>query len=208
MPVKSDFKVVGKRFLISAPRGLDLLPGRLVRKMVKSLERQYEICEYSLVKGHRAADAMEDVVGKVELQGGMGSWLFGTQPIVVFQKLHPSIYQPDFIQLSEDEIMDFQSRLPDEEPFIKEDFTLSMPADYYLAVSNNMKKLIKILGHLKLDGFDAFQEAIRKLSTAAIVIYDEADMFVEYNDDAFPAHLTEDVEEWLNAPEEVDELEF
>ena len=32
----------------------------------------------------------------------------GSAPVAVFQRLHTSMYDPDFIQLEEDEVMDFQ----------------------------------------------------------------------------------------------------
>ncbi len=208
MPVKCDFKVAGKTFLISAPRGLDMLPGRMVRRMIKNMEKQYQLSEYSLVKGGRAVDEMEDVIGNVLLKSGAGSWLFGTQPFAVFQRLHPSMYDADFIQLGDEETMDFQSRLPEGEPYNYEDFTLSMPSDYFIAVGINMKKLIKVLDHLRLDTFDDVRDAVARLSIASITIYDEADMFVEYNEDSFPTILTDGIEDYLNAPEEVDELEF
>ena len=35
MAIKSSYKICGNELQISAPRGLDLLPGRMIRKMVK-----------------------------------------------------------------------------------------------------------------------------------------------------------------------------
>ena len=104
--------------------------------------------------------------------------------------------------------MDFQSRLPENEAYNYEDFTLSMPSDYFIAVGVNMKKLIKVMDHLRLDTFDDVRDAVSRLAIASITIYDEADMFVEYSEDAFPTLLTDGIDDFLNAPEEVDELEF
>ena len=208
MSIKCDYKISGKAIQISAPRGLDLLPGRLVRKMIKNIESKYQICEYSQVKGRKEADSMDDVVGSIYLKGGLGAWLFGTTPIAVFQRLHASLYDPDFIRLDDEETMDFQNRLPEDEPFNYEDFTLSMPADYFLMISPSSNKLIEVVSHIRPDSFEDVREAVAKLAVASIIIYDEADMYIEFSDDAFPIILTEGLEEWLNEPQEVEYLDF
>ena len=208
MAIKCDYKISGKTIQISAPRGLDLLPGRMIRKMIKNIEAKYQICEYSQVKGRKEADSLDDVIGSIYLKGGVGAWLFGTTPIAVFQRLHNSLYDPDFIRLDDEETMEFQNRLPEDEPFNYEDFTLSMPADYFLMISPSSSKLIEVISHLRPNDFEDSRKAISRIAIAAITIYDEADMYVEYMDDNFPAILTSGVEEWLNEPQEVEYLDF
>jgi len=208
MPIKSDYKISGNALQISAPRGLDLLPGRLIRKMIKNIEAEYQICEFSEVKGRREAEVMDDVVGNIYLKGGLGAWLLGNAPIAVFQRLHTSMYDPDFIRLEEEEVMDFQNRLPEDEPFNYEDFTLSMPVDYFLMAAPSTTKLIDVVSHLRPDTFDDVREAVARISAAAITIYDEADMHVEFTDDNFPEILTRGLEDWINPPEQVDYLDF
>lgn len=208
MAIKCDYKFADNTFLISAPRGLDVLPGRMLRRIMKNLEDKYQLSEYSFVKGRRAAEMKEDVISDVALRSGTGAFVMGNQPMVVFQKLHPSIYDPDFIQLTDDETMDFQSRLPDDEAFNYEDFTVAMTPDYFIAVAVDVRKLSKVLDHLRLESFEALREAVGRLCPAAITIYDEADMFVQYTDKTLPAIFTEGLEEWLNPPEEVESLDF
>ena len=65
-----------------------------------------------------------------------------------------------------------------------------------------------MLDHLRLPTFEDVREAVGRLAVAAITVYDEADLFVEYTEDAFPTILTDGIEDFLNAPEEVDDLEF
>ncbi len=208
MAIKSDYNISGKAMQISAPRGLDMLPGRMIRKMVKNLESKYQICEYSEVKGRKQADMMDDVIGMIFLKGGLGSWLFGSAPIAVFQRIHTSLYDPDFIRLEDDETMDFQKRLPEDEPFNYEDFTLSMPTDYFILVASSTNKLIEVLSHLRPDTFDDVRDAIARIADASITIYDEADIYIQYSDNNFPAVMTKGLEEWLNPPKEVDHLDF
>ncbi len=208
MSIKSDYKICGNALQISAPRGLDLLPGRMVRKMIKNIETKYQICEYCEVRGRREAEVMDDVIGNIYLKGGMGSWLMGNAPIAVFQRLHTSMYDPDFIRLEEDEVMDFQNRLPEDEPFNYEDFTLSMPADYFLMVAPSTTKLIDVVSHLRPETFDDVIEAVARISAASITIYDEADIRVEFTDENFPEILTHGLEDWINPPEQVDYLDF
>lgn len=208
MATKSDYKICGNALQISAPRGLDLLPGRMIRKMMKNIESHYQICEYSEVRGRREAEVLDDVVGNIYLKGGVGAWLMGNAPVAVFQRLHTSMYDADFIRLEEEEVMDFQSRLPEDEPFNYEDFTLSMPADYFLLIAPSTTKLIDVISHLRPDTFDDVREAIARISAASITIYDEADMHVEFTDDKFPEILTHELEDWINPPEQVDYLDF
>jgi hypothetical protein len=208
MSIKSDYKISGNAMQISAPRGLDLLPGRMIRKMIKNIESKYQICEFCEVRGRKEAEVMDDVVGSIYLKGGMGSLLMGNAPIAVFQRLHTSMYDPDFIRLEEDEVMDFQARLSEDEPFNYEDFTLSMPADYFLMVAPSSTKMIDVISHLRPETFDDVREACARISTAAITIYDEADMHVEFTEERFPEILTEGLEDWINPPEQVDYLDF
>ncbi len=208
MAIKCDYKVSGNAIQISAPRGLDLLPGRLIRKVIKNIEAKYQICEFSQVKGRKEAESLDDVISSISLKGGMGAWLFGTTPIAVFQRLHTSLYDPDFIRLDDDETMDFQHRLPEDEPFNYEDFTVSMPADYYIMIAPSSSKLIEVISHLRPDGFDDVRKAVSKIATASITIYDEADMYIEFADAKFPLIFTEGLDEWLNEPQEVEYLDF
>ena len=208
MPIKCDYKISGNAIQISAPRGLDLLPGRMIRKIIKNIEAKYQICEFCQVRGHKEADSMEDVIGSIQLKGGMGAWLFGATPIAVFQRMHTSMYDPDFIRLDDDEIMNFQKRLPEDEPFNYEDFTVIMPADYFLMIAPSLTKLIEVISHLRPDTFDDVRRAISKIAIASITIYDEADMYIEFADEKFPMFATEGVEGWLNEPQEVEYLDF
>lgn len=211
MPIKCDYKSADNVFCISAPRGLDVMPGRMLRQIIKNLSSKYEICEFSFVKGKRAADEKEDVITDVYLSSSRTSFLFGSQSIVVFQSVHPSLLDPQFIQLTPDEIMEFKGRLTDigaDEEYNTNDYSVAMPSDYFLVITDNVRKLARVLEHLRLDNFQDFRNTISRLAPAAISIYDEADMFVTYTDKTIPALLTEGIEEWLNPLEKVTHLDF
>ena len=208
MSIKSEYKISGNALQISAPRGLDLLPGRMIRKMIKNIETKYQICEFCEVRGRKEAEVMDDVIGSIYLKGGLGSWMMGNAPVAVFQRLHTSMYDPDFIRLEEDEVMDFQSRLPEDEPFNYEDFTLSMPADYFLMIAPSSSRMIDVISHLRPETFDSVREAVARIGAASITIYDEADMHVEFTDENFPELLTHGLEDWINPPQQVDYLDF
>jgi hypothetical protein len=211
MPIKCDYKSADNVFCISAPRGLDVLPGRMLRKIIKNLSSKYEVCEFSFVKGKRAADEKEDVITDVYLSTSRTSYLFGSQPIVVFQSVHPSLLDPQFIQLTPDEIMEFKGRLTDidmDEEYNTNDYSVAMPSDYFLVITENARKLARVLEHLRLETFQDFRNTISRLAPAAISIYDEADMFVTYTDKTIPALLTEGIEEWLMPLEKVTHLDF
>ena len=53
---------------IEAPQGR-ILPGRMIREMVRNLETRYELYEYSLIKSERQLDEMDDVVATIPLAG-------------------------------------------------------------------------------------------------------------------------------------------
>ena len=211
MPIKCDYKSAENVFCISAPRGLDVLPGRMLRRVVKNLSSKYEVCEFSFVKGKRAADEKEDVITDIYLTTSRTSYLFGSQPIVVFQSIHPSLLDPQFIQLSPDEIMEFKGRLTDigeDEEYNTNDYSIAMPSDYFLVVTENARKLGRVLEHLRLETFQDFRNTISRLAPATISIYDEADMFVTYTDRTIPSLLTEGIEDWLMPLEKVNHLDF
>jgi len=211
MPIKCDYKSAENVFCISAPRGLDVLPGRMLRQIIKNLSSKYEVCEFSFAKGKRAADEKEDVITDVFLSTSRTSYLFGSQPIVVFQSVHPSLVDPQFIQLTPDEIMEFKGRLTDigvDEDYNTNDYSVAMPSDYFLVITENARKLARVLEHLRLETFQEFRNTISRLAPASISIYDEADMFVTYTDKTIPALLTEGIEEWLMPLEKVTHLDF
>jgi len=211
MPIKCDYKSAENVFCISAPRGLDVLPGRMLRQVIKNLSSKYEVCEFSFVKGRRAADEKEDVVTDVYLAASRSAYLMGSQPIVVFQTVHPSLLDPQFIQLNPDEIMEFKGRLTDiglDEEYNTNDYSVAMPSDYFLVVTENARKLGRVMEHLRLETFQDFRNTLSRLAPATISIYDEADMFVTYTDKTIPALLTEDIEEWLLPLEKVPHLDF
>ncbi|MBN2879127.1 MAG: hypothetical protein JXN65_05790 [Clostridia bacterium] len=211
MPIKCDYKSAENVFCISAPRGLDVLPGRMLRQVIKNLSSKYEVCEFSFVKGRKAADEKEDVVTDVYLAASRSAYLMGSQPIVVFQTVHPSLLDPQFIQLNPDEIMEFKGRLTDiglDEEYNTNDYSVAMPSDYFLVITENVRKLARVMEHLRLETFQDFRNTLSRLAPATISIYDEADMFVTYTDKTIPALLTEDIEEWLLPLEKVPHLDF
>ncbi|MEX1376849.1 MAG: hypothetical protein AB1Z23_05145 [Eubacteriales bacterium] len=211
MPIKCDYKSADNVFCISAPRGLDVLPGRMLRKIISNLSSKYEVCEFSFCKGKKEADEKEDVVTDVYLTASRSAYVFGAQPIVVFQTVHPSLLDPQFIQLTPDEIMEFKGRLTDigmDEEYNTNDYSVAMPSDYFLVITENARKLARVMEHLRLETFQDFRNTISRLAPATISIYDEADMFVTYTDNTIPALLTEGIEEWLMPLEKVTHLDF
>lgn len=211
MPIKCDYKFAENIFCISAPRGLDVLPGRMLRKIIKNLESKYEICEFSFVKGRRAAEEKEDVISDVYLSTNKAAYLLGSQPIIIFQTIHPSLLDEQFIQLTDEEILEFKGRLADigqDEEYNTNDYSVAMPSDYFLVITKDARKLAKVLEHLRLETFQDFRHALSRLAVASISIYDEADMFVTYTEKTIPALFTEDIENWLSPPEKVNHLDF
>lgn len=202
MAVKCDYKICKNTLMISAPEGVDLLPGRMLRAMIANIETAYELYEYSQAANMKAAQAMEDVVGIAPMAPSLTS-----RKVVVYQRPHPSFYDPNFIELTTEEVDRFTSALPPGEEFIEADYTLSMPSDLYMAVVDDIRTFIDVVTHLKLPTFNAVREATARLGIASITIYDEADMMVEFNDENFPELLTQGLERWLNPPQHVESLD-
>jgi hypothetical protein len=178
--MKCDFKVAAqeKSMVIAAPEGR-VLSGRMLRIMVANMETRYQVYEYSLVKGSRNAEEVEDLVGMVPLSG-VG------QKYIVFQRLHPSFYDENAIHLTPEEIDTFRGALEEDEEFVMADYTVSMPSDYFLLITDDIRKFITVATHLRLESLEAMQEAAVRLGEAAVSIYDEADMMIEYQDNTFP----------------------
>jgi len=209
MQNKCDYKMEQNACLITAPEDRDVLPGRMLRQMAANLEKYYQLFEFSCVQGYKAVDEMEDVVGVIELQCGFFRRLLGKQDLCVFQKLHPSLYQEDYVQLSDEEKEAFKANLPEGEEFVEADYTVSIPSFYFLMVTaDDSRKLIDVLSHLKPKSFAELRDAVATLCDASISIFDEVEILVEYGGEGFPAILTEGLEEWLKPPEQVEYLDI
>ncbi len=209
MQNKCDYKVEQNACLITAPEDRDILPGRLMRQMAANLEKYYQLFEFSCVQGYKAVDEMEDVVGVIELQCGFFKRLMGRQDICVFQKLHPSFYEEDYVQLSDEEKEAFKANLPEGEEFAEADYTVSIPSFYFLMVtSDDSRKLIDVLNHLKPRSFGEVRDAVATLCDATISVFDEIEILAEYASDNFAGILTEGMDEWLNPPEQVEYLDI
>ena len=206
---KCDFKMENYACLITAPEDRDILPGRMLRAMIANLGRRYELLEFSCVTGYRAVDEMEDVVGVVEIESGFYKRLFGKQEICVFQKLHPSLYDEHYVQLTEDEIEAFQENMPQDEEFEESDYTVSIPPFYFIAVMlDDSKRIIDIINHIKPKDFSEVRDAVASLCEASISIFDEIEVLVEYADTEVPEMMVEGLDEWIEPPELVQYLDI
>jgi hypothetical protein len=206
---KCDVKMEQYACLITAPEDRDILPGRMLRLMVENLEKRFQLFEFSCVQGYRAVDEMEDVIGVVELQSGFFKRLFGKQEICVFQKLHPSFYEVDYVQLSEEEKDVFRSNLPEGEEFAEADYTVSIPSFFFMVITqDDSRKIMDVLNHLKLNSFDEARDAIATLCDASVSIFDEIEILAEYSDEHFPDILTDGLDDWVKPPETVEQLEI
>lgn len=208
-PSKCSFKIEKGACLVTAPEDHDILPGRMIRQMVANLEKHFQLYEYSMVEGDKTVDEMEDVVGVVELSSGTFAKLFGKRKYCVFQKLHPSLYDENFIELSGEEEESFSQNLPAGEEFVKADFTVSMPPYYYIvATRDESRKLMDVLNHLKLRDFNETRDAVARLCEASVTVFDEVELLAEYEDRDFPGALAAGLEEFLEAPRMVEHLDL
>lgn len=204
---KCDFKMENGASLIVAPENRDILPGRLIRALVANLEKRFFLFEYSSVIGYKAADEMEDVLGVVELQCGFFKRLMGKQELCVFQKLHPSLFDPDYVKLSDEELQAFKENLDEGDDFDTADYTVSIPSYFFVAVTqDDSKRLIDVLNHLKLKDFAQVRNAVANLCEASVSIFDEIELLTEYASEEIPELFSEGMDEWLSEPERVESL--
>jgi hypothetical protein len=209
MLTKCDFKMENGASLIIAPENRDILPGKMIRALVANLERRFQLFEYSSVIGYRSADEMDDVLGIVELHCGFFKRLMGKQELCVFQKLHPSLYDDEYVQLSEEEMEAFRENLDEGDDFTKADYTVSIPPYFFVAVTqDDSRKLIEILNHLKLKDFSQVRDAVANLCEASVSIFDEIELLTEYSSDEIPEFMSEGLDEWLKPPEHVESLDI
>ncbi len=197
MATRCDYRISTQEHIleIEAPQER-ILPGRMIREMVRNLETRYELYEYSLIKSERQLEEMDDVVATVPLAGG------GLQKgkLVVIQRLHTSLYDPSFVRLEPEQMDEFAQTLEPGEELNPDDYTVALPADYYVMVIDDLKKFVMVATHLKLTGMDKMVECVSRLCCAGISIQDEALMTVEYENEDFPELLTKGCEEFLRAP--------
>ena len=207
MLTKCDFKMENGASLVVAPENRDILPGRMIRAIVANLEKRFFLFEYSSVIGYRAAEEMDDILGVVELQTGFFKRLMGKQELCVFQKLHPSLYDPNYVSLSEEESQAFKENLEEGDDFEVADYTVSIPPNFFVAVTqDDSKKLIEVLNHLKLRDFAQVRNAVANLCEASVSIFDEIELLAEYASDEIPELFSEGLDEWLTDPVRVESL--
>jgi len=202
---KCDFEInsQGKELAIYAPSGR-MLPGRMLRNIVRVMEEKYEFYEYFLAKDENEINEMDNVVGRVPVgQRGMRGGKY-----VVFQTLHESMYNPDFLRLTDDEMVAFHDELDPDEVFYKEDYTVDMPDDYLIIVTNEFKKFVTVTTHLKLKTLAEMRTAVARLASCSVAIFDSAVMLVEYNDDEIVDMIIQASEGFVKEPVEVKELSW
>lgn len=208
---KCTFQMEPGASLITAPASTDILPGRMLRAMMRNLERRFELYEYSVVKGYKEAENMGDVVAMVPLTGGIrgkAPWISGGPNIVVFQRPHPSFYDPNYVTLEPEDEEEFRFRLQPGEPFIVEDYTVALPDELFISITEDIKMLERVLNHLKPKEFADVREAVSKLAIGNISIFEEAEMLMEYDESSVPFIMTDGLDEFVEPPEHVDKLDI
>ncbi len=196
MATRCDYRISTneRKLEIEAPQDR-ILPGRMIRQMVRNLETRYELYEYSIVKSEKQVSEMDDVVDTIPLAG------FGLQKgkQIVIQRLHPSMYDPNFVRLEADQLDEFAQLLEPGEELDPADYSVAFPADYYVMVTDDLKRFVKVATHLKLASLEQMVEAVSRLCCAGIIIQDEALMMVDYEDENFPDLLSQNCEQFLHA---------
>jgi len=198
MAYQCDIRISDQAIRIQSPQGR-IIPGRLIRSIVHNLEVKYQLYEFSLIRNAKELQELEDVVDVVNLKRGSKC---------VIQKLHPSLYDESVIRLTAEELDEFAATVPSDEQMVVADYTVSMPAEYFILVTDNIQRFVAFANHLKLDGFPAMRECAARLGDAAITIFDENDMIIEYQDENFPDILMQDLDPWLKTPLHVKDLDL
>ena len=180
---------------IEAPQDR-ILPGRMIREMVRNLETRYELYEYSMIKSEKELDEMDDVVATIPLAGNA----LQRGKMVVIQRLHNSLYDPEFFKLEPEQLQEFEQTLEPGEELNVADYTVSMPKDYYVLVTDDLKKFVMVATHLKLTDMDRMVECAIRLGSASIIVQDECVMTVDYEDEHFPDLMTRGCGEFLRTP--------
>ena len=197
MATRCDFQISTQehKLRIESPQER-ILPGRMIREMVRNLETRYELYEYSMIKSERQLDEMEDVVATIPLAGS------GLQKgkMVVIQRLHNSLYDPEYIKLEPEQLDEFAQTMEPGEELNVADYTVALPKDYYVMVTDDLKKFVMVATHLKLTDMNKMVECVVRLGSASITIQDEVIMDVDYEDESFPDLLTRGCEEFLRTP--------
>lgn len=198
MAYQCDIRISDQAIRIQSPQGR-IIPGRLIRSIVHNLEVKYQLYEFSLIRNAKELQELEDVVDVVNLKRGSKC---------VIQKLHPSLYDESVIRLTPEELDEFAATVPSDEQMVVADYTVSMPAEYFILVTDNIQRFVAFANHLKLDGFPAMRECAARLGDAAITIFDENDMIIEYQDENLPDILMQDLDPWLKTPLHVKDLDL
>ncbi len=172
-----------------------IIPGRLLREIVANIETKYQIYEYFYVASRQETEGIMDVVGMVPLAGL-------TQRYIVFTKLDPSFMEENAIHPTPEEEDHFRSLLDPDEEYVQADYTVSLPEELNILVTEDIKRFITVADHLKLRSYDDMLDVAERLGEAAITILSGAEMTVVFNDDDFIETFCRNgsLEEWLYDP--------
>ena len=197
MATRCDYQISTQEHNLKIESPQDrILPGRMIREMVRNLETRYELYEYSLIQSERQLDEMDDVVATIPLAGKA----LQKGKMVVIQRLHNSLYDPDFFKLDPVQLKGFEQTLEPGEELNVADYTVSMPENYYILATDDLKKFVMVATHLKLADMDKMVECAVRLGSASITVHNESVMIVDYEEENFPDLLTRGCDEFLRAP--------
>ena len=122
-----DVKIANDGLQIVVPEGR-CLPGRMLRIMMQNLENHYQVLEYALARNGKELNDMDGVLQAVPLNSGFLTAFTGRKSIA-FMGLHPSFYDENAVELTEQEIEDIRSTIPQGEEMYVADFMVSLPSD-------------------------------------------------------------------------------
>ena len=194
--MKCQFNISEKEKALSIVAPDDrIIPGRLLREMVANIETRYQIYEFFYAASRQEAEEAIDVVGMVPLAGL-------TQRFVVFTKLDASFMEDNLIHPTPEEEDDYRSKLDPDEDYVQADYTVFLPPEMNILVTDDIKRFITVAGHLKLRTYEDMLDASERLGEASISIFDKAEMTVIYNDDDFVEVMcrNDTLHEWLYDP--------
>lgn len=173
------------------------IPGRLVRKIARNVADKLFLYECYIVDNERDIEGLKGVEHVIPLKG---KGLLKKRSYGIIAKPHVSLLDSRVVQLSEDELMQIRQNLPEDMPFVSEDYTVLLPPECMLFATDDAAGMAALLKRIQLPDDRAFELAVGRMSHLTMKIFDLVELQIETRNENLLAVALEDTERYL-APE-------
>lgn len=172
------------------------LPVKLIRKIIQNVMREYELYECSITYGKRGLKQYNDIQGIIKLKTNLLIRLVFGNKYIVFEQLHPSLYDESYIKLTADHIDKLKVDLEEGEELDIDYYTLYIDQHAWMIATKDLKELLNKIKHIKSMNIKQFNNLILNYVAASIEVNDDVEIVINYKNDKVINVSLENTEEY------------